>query len=246
MSPKRFASLPERLLRAGVSPRRIGRLLGEVEAHFDDLVSELEASGLSRAESEVQAESRLGTDDAFVAGIMARPELRCWARGCAWAAFVLFPLLEFALLFVLSMLVMVGVVSFSRHVLGIAPMHSFFLAVICRALVLNALWIAPMLAAGVTCLFAAHRRTPVVWPIVGCVLVALVGAMTNAGFQFRAIAPHGMLNAGIGFPIRGVLGSLRVAATLVTILVPFLWFMLPKVRREPAGQAPQAPRQALE
>jgi len=245
MSPRRFAGLTERLLRAGVSPRRIGRLLGEVEAHFDDLVSELEASGLSRAESEVQAESRLGTDDAFVAGIMARPELRCWARRWPWAAFVLFPLLEFALLFVLSMLVMVGVVSFSRHVLGIAPMHSFFLAVICRALVLNALWIAPMLAAGVTCLFAAHRRTPVVWPIVGCVLVALVGAMTNAGFEFRTAA-HGTLSAGIGYPVRGLLGSLRVAATLVTILVPFLWFMLPRVRGGRAAQTPPTPRQAID
>lgn len=246
MSPKRFATLPERLLRAGVSPRRIGRLLGEIEAHFDDLVTELQASGLSRAESEARAEERLGSEDAIVADVMARPELRSWARRFPWAAFVVFPLVGFALLFVASILAMAGAVGLWDHVLGIAPMHSPGLRVVCETFVLIALWVAPVGAAGVACLLAAHRRTPVVWPIVGCVLVALVGAMTNAGFQFRAIAPHGMLNAGIGFPIRGALGSMRVAATLITILVPFLWFMLPKLRRKRAGPAPQAPRQALE
>jgi hypothetical protein len=242
MSPKRFANLAERLLRAGVSPRRIGRLLGEIEGHYDDVVAELVESGLSRAESEAQAEARLGPEDAFIAGIMARPELRSWARRWPWVAFVVLPLLGFALLFVLSMLMMVGAVSFSTHVLGLAPMHSRALQAVCEALILNALWIAPILAAGAACLLAAHRRAPVVWPIAGCVLIALVGAMTNAGFEFRTSA-HGSVNAGIGFPIRGMLGSLRVAATLVTILVPFLWFMLPKVRGE---RLPRAPRQAID
>jgi hypothetical protein len=131
----------------------------------------------------------------------------------------------------------VRVVSFSSHVLGIAPVHSRVLAVICEVLILNALWVAPISAAGVACLLAAHRRAPVLWPIAGCVLVALVGAMTSAGFEFR-MGAHGALTAGIGFPIRGTLGSLRVVATLVTILVPFLWFMLPKLRG--------APRQAID
>jgi hypothetical protein len=242
MSPKRFPSLAERLLRAGVSPRRIGRLLSEIEAHFDDVVTELQASGLSRAESEAQAEARLGPDDAFVAGILARPELRSWARRWPWAAFVVFPLLGFALLFVLSMLAMAGAVNFSNHVLGIPLTHSRVVTNICEALVLNAEWVAPIAAAGVACLLAAHRRAPVLWPIAGCVVIALVGAMTNAGFKFDASA-HGQLNAGIGFPIRGVLGSARVAATLITILVPFLWFMLPKLRGE---RAPRTPRQAID
>jgi len=242
MSPKRFPSLAERLLRAGVSPRRIGRLLSEIEAHFDDVVAELQASGLSRSESEAQAEARLGPDDAFVAGIMARPELRSWARRWPWAAFIVLPLFGFAALFVLSMLAMAGAVSFSSHVLGVPLTHSRVVPMVCEALVLNALWVAPIAAAGVACLLAAHRRAPVLWPIIGCILIALVGAMTNAGFKFDT-AVHGELNAGIGFPIRGVLGSLRVAATLITILVPFLWFMLPKLRGE---RAPRAPRHAID
>lgn len=236
MSPKRFAGLAERLLRAGVSPRRIVRLLGEIEAHYDDLVAEAQASGLSRSEGEAQAEARLGPQDVLIAGIMARPELRSWARRWPWLAFVLLPLLGFALLFALSMLVMVGTVSLSEHVLGSAPVHSRILPVLCEALILVALWIAPIAAAGVACLLAAHRRAPLIWPILGCVLVALVGAMTNAGFEFPR-AGHGMLNAGIGFPLRGPLGFVRVAATLISILVPFLWFTLLKGGGEPAPPA---------
>jgi len=236
MSPKRFASLTERLLRAGVSPRRIGRLLGEIETHFDDLVSEFQASGLTRAESEARAEARLGSEDAFVEGVMARPELRSWARRWPWAAFVLFPLVGWALLFVLAMLVMAGAISFFNHVLGIAPGHSRGLALLCEALLLAALWVAPIAAAGAACLLAAHRRAPLVWPIVGCVLVALVGAMTNGGFQFPSPS-HGVLNAGIGFPIRRPLGTIRVATTLVAILVPFLWFAVSKLRGQRAAPA---------
>jgi hypothetical protein len=140
---------------------------------------------------------------------------------------------------------MVGAVAFSDHVLSV-HLDSRVLRAICAALVLVALWVAPVGAAGTACLLAAHRRAPILWPIAGCVLVALVGAMTNASFEFRTAVPHGTLSAGIGFPIRGTQGSLRVGATLVTILVPFLWFMLPKVRGEQGAHSPPPPRQAID
>lgn len=73
MNPQRFASLAERLLKAGVSPRRIARLLG----------------------------------------------------------------------------------------LGVAPVRSGVLPFVFEALVLGALWVAPVAAAGAACLLASHRRAPV-------------------------------------------------------------------------------------
>src|SRR5258706_14441396 len=80
----RFAGLSERLLRAGVGPRRVRRLVSELEAHFDDLVAELQSTGLSRSESESQAAVRLGTEDVLAASIITRPELRSWARRWPW------------------------------------------------------------------------------------------------------------------------------------------------------------------
>src|SRR5437588_11599390 len=83
----RFAGLSERLRRAGISPRRVRRLISELEAHFDDLVAEFRLTGLSQAESESQAANRLGTEDVLAESVIARPELRSWTRRWPWLAF---------------------------------------------------------------------------------------------------------------------------------------------------------------
>src|SRR5437762_5836497 len=104
MTTRRFEGLSQRLLRAGIAPRHVKRLISELEAHFVDLVAEQRSVGLSQAESESQAAVRLGTDDVLIANILARPELHSWARQWPWLAFVLLPLLALPLQFVLSML----------------------------------------------------------------------------------------------------------------------------------------------
>src|SRR5437762_12715525 len=123
MTTRRFEGLSQRLLRAGIAPRHVKRLISELEAHFDDLAAQQRSVGLSQAESESQAAVRLGTDDVLIANILARPELHSWARQWTWLAFVLLPLLALPLQFVLSMLAAVGVVSFSTQVLGM-PAHN--------------------------------------------------------------------------------------------------------------------------
>ncbi len=221
----RFAGLSERLLRAGVGPRRVRRLVSELEAHFDDLVAELQSTGVSRSESESQAAVRLGTEDVLAASIIARPELRSWARRWPWLAFAVLPLLSLPVQFVLSMAAAVAVFSFSVHTLGMTPLHPGPVPWICEAFQAYALWIAPMLAAGAACFLAARHRAPALWPIVGSILIALLGAMTNAGFDWSPALPKGAISAGVGFrfPDMGPAIGLRVSLTLVTILAPFLW-----------------------
>jgi hypothetical protein len=98
------------------------------------------------------------------------------------------------------------------------------------ALQAYALWIAPMLAAGAACFFAARYRAPALWPIIGSILIAFLGAATNASFHWSPALPKGAISAGIGFPGRGPAIGFRVLLTLITILVPFLW-----VRRRESG-----------
>lgn len=223
MATQRFVGLSQRLLRAGIAPRHVQRLIAELEAHFADLVAELQSTGLSQAESESQAAVRLGTEDLLAASIIARPELRSWARQWPLLAYVVLPLLSLPVQFVLSMLAAVGVFSFSQHVFALTALQPGPVPWIVEALQAYALWIAPMLAAGAACFFAARQAAPVRWPIVGSALIALVGAMTNASFQWSAAAPRGVLSGGIGFPGQGPAMGLRVILTLVIILVPFLW-----------------------
>ena len=235
----RFAGLSERLRRAGISPRRARRLISELEAHFDDLVAEFHSTGLSQTESESQAAARLGTEDVLAASIIARPELCSWARRWPWLAFAVLPLLSLPVQFVLSMLAAVGVFAFSVHTLGMTPLHPGPVPWICEALQAYALWIAPMLAAGAACFLAARYRAPVLWPIVGSILIAFLGAMTNAGFDWSPALPKGAISAGIGFrfPDMDPAMGFRVLLTLVPILAPFLWV---RRREKVAGQSGRA------
>ena len=232
MATQRFEGLSRRLLRAGIAPRHVKRLIAELEAHFADLVAELRSSGLSQAESESQAAVRLGTDEVLVANILARPELESWVRRWPWLAFVLLPLLALAVQFVLSMLAAVGVIAFSTQVLGITALYPGPVPWVVRGLQAYGVWIAPVAAGGTTCFLALRSRAPLTWPIVGCTLVALLGAATNASFEWSPAGPQGVLSGGIGlhFPDLGRTGSLRTILTILTVLVPVLW--LRRRRRE--------------
>jgi hypothetical protein len=225
MTTRRFEGLSQRLLRAGIAPRRVRRLISELEAHFADLVAEKRSVGLSQAESESQAAVRLGTDNVLIANILARPELHSWARQWPWLAFVLLPLLALPLQFVLSMLAAVGVVSFSTQVLGMTAHHPGVVPWVVAGLQAYGMWIAPIAAASAACFLAVRSGAPLPWPIVGSVLIALLGAATNASFEWSPAVPRGALSAGIGvhFPDLGLTGSLRAILTILTVLVPVLW-----------------------
>jgi hypothetical protein len=232
MTTQRFEGLSLRLLQAGIAPREVKRLVAEIEAHFADLVAELRSAGLSQAQSESQAAVRLGTEDVLIANILAHPELRSWARQRPWLAFVLLPLLALAVQFVLSMLAAVGVIAFSTQVLGITALYPGPVPWVVRGLQAYGVWIAPIVAAGAACFLAVRSGAPLIWPIVGCALIAILGAATNASFEWSPAVPRGVLSGGIGlnFPGLGLTSALRVILTILTVLVPVLW--LRRRRRE--------------
>jgi hypothetical protein len=233
MATQRFKGLSRRLSQAGIAPRHVKRLIAELEAHFVDLVAELRSMGLSQDESESQAAIRLGTEDALAGNIIARPELQCWARQWPSLAFVLLPLLVLPVQFVVSMAAAAGVFSFSTRVLGLTPVHPGLVLWVVGVLQAYGTWIAPMLTAGAACSLALRRGAPVAWPIVGCALIALVGASTNASFEWSPAVPRGTMSGGIGFnlPEIGTAKSLRAMLTLLSVLVPFLWLAAKRTGR---------------
>jgi len=232
MTAQRFEGLSQRLLRAGIAPRHVKRMVAEIEAHFADLVAELRSAGLSQAESESQAAVRLGTEDVLIANILAHPELRSWARQRPCLAFVLLPLFALAVQFALSMLAAVAVIAFSTQVLGITALYPGPVPWVVRGLQAYGVWIAPIAAAAAACFLAVRSGAPLTWPIAGCALVALLGAATNASFEWSPAVPRGVLSGGIGLhlPDLGLTGGLRASLTILTVLVPILW--LRRKRRE--------------
>jgi hypothetical protein len=58
-----FDALKERLLRAGIGPRRVRRYLAELTDHLAELTAQEEAAGDRPAEAATRARILLGSDD---------------------------------------------------------------------------------------------------------------------------------------------------------------------------------------
>ncbi len=225
MRNPRFQSIRERLLQGGIAPRHVRRSLQELEDHFTDLVTELQAAGRSREESESQAATRLGSDDVFVASVLARPELRSKARRWPWLAFGALPLSAFIASFAVSVLLMTQVFEFAEHSLGWMPATSPALYWARAILQANAMWLAPLLAAGSGCFVAVRRRAPIAWPLTATFIIGLLGAMTNINLEWSAASPKGYLSGGWGFSTNNMLiPAIRATVTIAAVLLPYFWW----------------------
>ena len=93
-----FDALRAGLLRSGVAPRNVRRVVLELGEHYDDLVDEAVAAGMDRTDAEHQARRELGDLDRIAAEIAARPELRGWAWHHPWLALIVYPVACLAVL----------------------------------------------------------------------------------------------------------------------------------------------------
>ena len=93
-----FDAFRSGLLRSGVAPRNVDRAVLELGEHFDDLVEEAIAAGMSRSDAEDRARDELGDLELIAGEIAARPELRSWAWQHPRLAVVCYPLACMAVL----------------------------------------------------------------------------------------------------------------------------------------------------
>ena len=86
-----YRSLATRLLRGGIAPRRVRRLVAELRDHFEDLRNDALADGMTETEAASRATARLGSEQRVASEMLARPELRSWAARWPWAIYGLLP-----------------------------------------------------------------------------------------------------------------------------------------------------------
>ena len=96
MRERDLAVLRTSLLRSGVAPRRVRRLLRELGDHIEDLEHEAAALGMSVADARELALERIGDQQALAACISEQTELKTWiyrhprlARVCLPLAYAL-------------------------------------------------------------------------------------------------------------------------------------------------------------
>jgi hypothetical protein len=87
MSRPSFYALRERLLRAGIAPRHVRRYIAELSNHFEDLANEERAKGRPLDDAEAVARTRLGSDEALAAALLAKPGLRSVTARVPWLVF---------------------------------------------------------------------------------------------------------------------------------------------------------------
>jgi hypothetical protein len=221
---QRFIAIGEELLRAGLSPRRVRRILFELESHLDDLVEELEGHGASRAEAEAEASRRLDAE-AVVEAARARTELHSTMQRWPAATFTLLPLFVYAALFAGGMALLAIVLSFAKD-LGFPVERTFVVQQVATATIQGIVLILPA-SVGITfCLLASSRRASLAWTLVGVALVSLLGATTNAQLELPPISPRPALGAGLGFSTDAMgMPLLRAASTFLVVTLLYLWHM---------------------
>ncbi len=234
MHSAHFVELAESLLHGGVSPRHVRRTIAELEAHLQDLVDELCARGLSPEQAALEARARLGSDDVLAASVLARPELQSWVHRLPWAAFAVVPVLSFLAALVGSMVTFVFLVEGLKSVFGLSPQAWSPVRTLTPMLLTSMLWVLPGLAAAPYVWLAASRRVGAKWPVVGIVLIALIGATVNMGLEWPVPPSRGSFSAGIGIGTDNVVQPLaRAGLTMTLALVPLAWRRARRAHREP-------------
>jgi hypothetical protein len=195
----------------------------ELSGHFEDLLDELRARGLREEDAAIEASSRLGAE-AMVAEVLARPELRSWMRRRPLIAFALLPVAAYATLFVVGLTLLVGCTELAEMKSGISLARSDSLQSLVVAGLRGIVWFLPASVAAATCVIAMTRRAPLWWPIGGTALISLLGAMTNAQLMLPPLVDRPEFGAGVGFSTGAIsLPLFRAGATLLAVLVPYLW-----------------------
>lgn len=175
-----FNELRERLLRAGVAPRHVRRYLSELTDHFNDLRAEEERAGRSSFEAETTAFARLGGMDELANAMIAKPEfqspLHAFCVRAPWAAFGLAPLALLLTAYILASVILATgwAIFLPQSDTPFVPVHGF--AIIYFGIGRMLYFWAPVLIGWAVAYIAASQRLKAIWPAVGLVLIACIGA----------------------------------------------------------------------
>ena len=231
MAEARFQQLRQRLLHAGVAPRRARRAVEEIESHFQQLIDEDTARGASENAARSEAHRRLGTNQELLRCYAERPELRAWSRRWPSICFTIVPLFTYlaigfgTLLGVASVAELMGP---SLHRVRIASDVTLQIDLIAQVVLL---WCLPLCVTAVFGLLAGRRRVALGWSLACIVLVSVLASLCNVVVKFAGGPRPGEVGAGIGFSPESLPGQSMHAAVLAALSLGLLW-TLRRARRE--------------
>ena len=218
-----YRRLSDRLLRGGVSPRRVRRIVRELRDHTLDLKAEAISEGMDEAEAENCANSRLGTEQEVTNQMLASPELRSWAARWPWVIYTLLPPIVMVGLVVTLVLGLILVLPSGESVPD--PRDPWFAGAV-DTVIATFEYTAAVVLCAVFFWMAVRRRSSSLWLILGVVLVGVLGGSfyinTHWGEYEWRLGVSLFLYPPHPNPLES---AIRILANLLLPLAPYLYWM---------------------
>lgn len=170
-----FNRLKIRLLRGGIAPKFVRRTIQELQQHLEELIAQEKSAGISETEARAIAFGKLGDEDKLVSEALARKEIRSWSSRYSKSFFSIFPFATYLLFMIGFVYFGIGAISDRAGIEVNGEMQSFYITLARVILFFVEYLITPMIAAAFAIL-AVKRNIPMLWPIVGIVILSFFGS----------------------------------------------------------------------
>jgi len=212
--PASFDPLWERLVEGGVRRRPARRYLAELKDHLDDLVAEERRATSDPQDAEIRALTRLGSFEMLADAMIERGEFQSWSRKAPLATYLVAPVVA---LVAGTALAVVGVVMTAKGVhMGPAAAPPEWLRDMASGVAFSSHAVLPILLAWALGVMAIRHRSPLVWPVLGIVVLVLLGAAVRIGLTLPSPTTHGEVSFSGSFStapagLIGLAGQLGLA-----------------------------------
>jgi hypothetical protein len=197
-----FSLLAEQLLRSGVAPRHVGRLVEELQNHLAALQEEESNAGKSIEQARASARERLGSDELLIRCVTTSPQLLSWGVRQPFLTCALAPLLALVITAVGFLLLAAASIG-AAQLFSSSSSHQGGPPAVIRAafelLLALETYVAPIFCCAVLAWYSATRRLKLAWVWVGVGLTAVLGATWNLNLHWPHGVERGSIGAGIGF-----------------------------------------------
>ena len=223
-----YNKLSEQLLRGGISPGCVVRLIAELRDHHADLAESALADGMSMEDARKQADSLLGTQDDILSDTLAREELKSWAARWPWALYGVMPPVILVATVALTLYLVVAISQIVTSIAGEPSVAPPWVATTTDVLSLFLMYVNPILLGAAICYIAIRRRSSWLWPVLGIVLVAILGGLSAIGVEWGEAGQSSQLFVGTSFipPFPDKLATaIRISLNLLVVLTPYVYLV---------------------
>ena len=221
--PASFDLLRERLLQGGVRPRHARRYLAELKDHLEDLVAEERQGARGEGDARSRALARLGSVDALAGAMIARRELRAWSSKAPAVAYLITPSLALALGIMRAVATVVTTCIWLRGSARVPSDLPGWTRPLAESATFFGNGVLPVLLGWGLAAAAIRQRTHPLWPILGIVILAVVGAVLQVHLTLPSASGRGEVSFVTGGETFAwwVSATGRAALTLVLAMTPY-------------------------